>query len=864
MKKTITSFFIAFICLFGFMEAQTTIYVATNGDDSNDGTVDNPYKTLSKAVSEMSAGTTCIIREGVYREVLDVSASGTSSNPITIKAADGEKVEIRATNTVSGWQLHNGNIYKATVNMGVASRFRAVYHNDEYMDLARWPNNADNNRWTVNCHPVDGGGSGNHITATGIPDYDWENGGLLYYLGAHSGTSWTRPITASTTTRIDHTQVDISKWPFGTHNPETWRNYPGNNRGQFFLFNKLEALDFAREWYYDNASNTLYFQPANGTMPADDEVEFAREKFAAELSGDYIVIDGIEFFGGSLKINNNADNNTILNCKVIHGNEGHDSLTNTSAQVGEAAIEVLGDNTLIKGCTVDHSAVSGILIAGWAADDCTIEGNYISNTDYVGIHSSPIRSSGDNIKVVKNTIVNTGRDGMYVAGSNCEIAYNDVSASQIINSDSGVFYTVGNTNLKNNEIHHNWFHDATAPAYSHNPNDPAKAAGIYLDNDSKGYIVHHNVVWNVSWSGYQVNWNNTDLDFFHNTIWNAERAMDSWDINGPQENNKIYNNYANTGSWFTGTGPASFDIQNSPIFPDSPFVDAANLNFMPNAGSALVDEGMVISGFDKPFQGGAPDLGAYERGGTAWTAGVGAIEDTGEGETLSIYDTRFTIQTFTESCPGMDNGKLEIDADLIGDYVVTFNGVDTNFTDDISLENIAPGTYDICISFNGETESQCSTVIIGEAAQVFGKSVLSSNKITMSISEGTAPYTVYVNDEIVLSTFESSFSVVVKQDDVVKVKSSKDCEGDIVESIDFFGNIMAYPSPTYGSFQLVLPMDEGRIHVALFDIHSRLISEGLYPIESGRVTLNLDGQPSGIYFARLVNQNTVNVKVVKL
>ncbi len=864
MNKTLTTVFYIIISSFLVTLSGQNIYVATNGDDNNDGSIDSPYRTFAKAISEMSAGDVCIIREGVYRETLDINKNGTAGSPLTFMSAEGEKVEIRATNTVSGWETHSGNIYKATVNMSINSRFRAVYHNNEYMDLARWPNNSDNNRWTVNCHPVDGGGSGNHITASNIPDIDWENGGLLYYLGAHSGTSWTRPITASSTTRIDHSQVDISKWPFGTHNPETWRNYPGNNRGQFYLFNKLEALDFAREWYYDGTSNTIYFQPANGLMPADGDVEYASNKFAAEVRGDYIILDGIEFFGGSVKIHNNADNNQILNCKVIHGNEGHDALDNTSAQVGEAAIEVLGDNTVIKGCTVDHSAVSGILIAGWAADDCTIEGNYISNTDYVGIHASPIRSSGDNVKVIKNTIINTGRDGMYVAGSNCEIAYNDVSASQIINSDSGVFYTVGNTNLKNNEIHHNWFHDATAPSYSHNPSDPAKAAGIYLDNDSKGYIVHHNVVWNVSWSGYQVNWNNTNLDFYHNTIWNAERAMDSWDINGPQEDNKIYNNYANTGSWFTGTGPASFDIQNSPIFPDSPFVDAANLNFMPKAGSTLIDEGMAISGFNKPFQGAAPDVGAYERGGTAWTAGVGAIEDTGEGETLSIYDIRFTIQTFTESCPGMNNGKIHIDADLIGDYVATLNGSDTNFTDETTLENITPGTYDLCISFNGETESQCSTLVINEASQIFGKTLLSSNKLTVTVDEGTAPFIIYVNDEIAFETYTSSFSVDVNHGDTIKVTSSKNCEGELLEVIDFYGSALAYPNPTKSNFQLIMPIDEGNVHVELFDIRSQLISSKVYKIKSGKIDMDLKYNPSGIYFAKIINtKKPVIVKVVK-
>ncbi|GAB1857217.1 hypothetical protein MHTCC0001_20530 [Flavobacteriaceae bacterium MHTCC 0001] len=617
---------ILFVSSFAFAQ---NIYVATNGNDNNNGSAGAPFRTFSKAVSVMSAGDVCIIRGGTYEEELLINKNGTAGNYLTFKAADGETVNIRATKVLNGWQQHSGSIYKASVDMAIDSRFRNVYHNNNYMDLARWPNNVDNNRWTINCAPVTGG-DGSHFLVDNIPNIDW-TGGMVYYLGAHSGASWTRTITSSTTSRINHTGVDISGWPFNVHSPTVWRNYPGNNRGQLFLFNKLEALDHAREWYYDHTAKLLYLQTADGNMPANGSVQYATRKYVAQLAGDYIKLEGLNFFGGSIRINNNADNNTIENCKITHGSEGHDSLTNTSAQVGEAAIEVLGDNTLIKGCTVNHSSVSGINIAGWAAGNCTIEGNTISNIDYLGIHASPIRSTGGGMKVLKNTIFNAGRDGMYVAGVNCEVAYNDVSASQRINSDSGVFYTVGNANLRNSEIHHNWFHDATAPSYSHSSNELAKAAGIYLDNNSKGFTVHHNVVWNVSWSGYQVNWNNTDLDFFHNTIWNPGQAMSSW-VNGyDQENNKVYNNFSSKGDWFTGNGPQEFDIQDNLISATSPFENVNNQNFMPKAGSAVIDAGRVISGFTKPFKGNAPDIGAYERGGTRWTAGINAIEDTGEG-----------------------------------------------------------------------------------------------------------------------------------------------------------------------------------------------------------------------------------------
>ncbi|TKI65850.1 DUF1565 domain-containing protein [Lysinibacillus mangiferihumi] len=68
------------------------IYVATNGNDDNVGTKSKPFRTLKKAASEASAGTTVLIRKGNYHEKLVVKHSGTKSKPITFKAYNKEKV----------------------------------------------------------------------------------------------------------------------------------------------------------------------------------------------------------------------------------------------------------------------------------------------------------------------------------------------------------------------------------------------------------------------------------------------------------------------------------------------------------------------------------------------------------------------------------------------------------------------------------------------------------------------------------------------------------------------------------------------------------------------------------------------------
>lgn len=598
----------------GLVLAQT-VYVASNGKDSNQGTKNSPFATFAKATSVMTPGGTCIIRKGRYEQELIINKSGTAGNYLTFKAADGEEVTITATTKIKNWSQHKGKIYKTNVAMNL-DRLNTVYYREQYMDLARWPNNVDNNRWTVDCKPVKGGNA-NSFLVDEVPNINW-TGGSVYYLGGHSGTSWTRKITNYNNGRITHTGVNINLWPFNPHNPTIRRDKGG--RGQLFLFNKLEALDHPREWFYNSETKTLYFQAPNGGIPASGDVEINVRKYTAQIKGQYVKVEGINFFGGAVKII--GANNIFLKNKVIHGNEGHDRFSNTSASTGEAAIEVLGKNTLIKKCLINHSAFNGISIPRNSNPDNTIiEQNSILNTDYLGIHTSPIRTAANNIKVLKNVIKNSGRDGMFVAGKNCEIAYNDVSYAQRINSDSGLFYMVGNNEFKNTEIHHNWFHDATAPSYTE-----GKAAGIYLDNDSKGVTVHHNVIWNVSWSGYQVNWENRKLDFFHNTIWNAGRAMGSW-VNGrTQSNNKIYNNYSNIPDWFR---VPAFDIKNNVISSTSPFINANGRNFIPKSNSSVVDKGRVISGFPKVFNGSKPDIGAYELNGTRWTAGIDAIEDTG-------------------------------------------------------------------------------------------------------------------------------------------------------------------------------------------------------------------------------------------
>ena len=56
------SLFLFFIGCFLFSLSATNYFVATNGSDSNSGTIDKPFATLGKAQSKVMAGDTVYIR----------------------------------------------------------------------------------------------------------------------------------------------------------------------------------------------------------------------------------------------------------------------------------------------------------------------------------------------------------------------------------------------------------------------------------------------------------------------------------------------------------------------------------------------------------------------------------------------------------------------------------------------------------------------------------------------------------------------------------------------------------------------------------------------------------------------------------
>ena len=65
-----------------------TLYVATTGNDSPDGSLATPWRTLQRAANLIRAGDQVIVRPGRYAG-FNLTTSGTATNPIVSAPSRG-------------------------------------------------------------------------------------------------------------------------------------------------------------------------------------------------------------------------------------------------------------------------------------------------------------------------------------------------------------------------------------------------------------------------------------------------------------------------------------------------------------------------------------------------------------------------------------------------------------------------------------------------------------------------------------------------------------------------------------------------------------------------------------------------------
>ncbi|WP_439133081.1 T9SS type A sorting domain-containing protein, partial [Polaribacter sp.] len=99
----------------------------------------------------------------------------------------------------------------------------------------------------------------------------------------------------------------------------------------------------------------------------------------------------------------------------------------------------------------------------------------------------------------------------------------------------------------------------------------------------------------------------------------------------------------------------------------------------------------------------------------------------------------------------------------------------------------------------------------------------------------------------------------------IKVTTDYDCQGKYSENIFISEDIMAFPNPTKGNFQLYINGKDASINYAIFDVKGRQIQASKSQLTSSRIVdINLSKFTNGIYYVEIQGE-TVNksIKIVK-
>jgi len=176
------------------VSSMTTIwYVSPNGNDANPSTEAYPFRTIRKAVSMVSGGQTIHLRAGSYHEAVNISCSGTASQPITLCAYPGEHAVLDGTHNLPGSSDCSGALMQISGSYVIVSDLEIANSTDVNLAISGSYDTARR----LNVHHawcggvlVNGHGAGNVVEGSEVRSNSMRNENA-------SQSSWSAGLTAA-------------------------------------------------------------------------------------------------------------------------------------------------------------------------------------------------------------------------------------------------------------------------------------------------------------------------------------------------------------------------------------------------------------------------------------------------------------------------------------------------------------------------------------------------------------------------------------------------------------------------------------------------------------------------------------------
>ncbi|MBO5421352.1 MAG: right-handed parallel beta-helix repeat-containing protein [Clostridia bacterium] len=522
-----------------FVMGEYDLVVSPEGNDSNQGTVDAPLKTLEKAKEMLKDGKydgkdiTVWFREGTYNIEKTVVFNAEDRENVTYRSYPGEKVSFSGSKEIKGFcetTINGVNAFVTNVNIDSdEDYFNSLFKGDKRLARSTYPKEG--------MFKIAEPSASEAIRGSHAPDFFTFS--LAFYAHKDQILDFANP--SDVEVRIMHFwcdehlpvhSVDASTGRIETRKPTAMTVRVDDN---FVYENVKEALSLPGEWYLDRTEEKLYYIPEEGDTPENTVLQAGvTEELITFKNADNIAFQGIDFVNTDWDfIDGTHTGNPFPKDHPLYSNVEYGADHPQAAYEVPAAIYIEGSKNIdFTDCRFENLTYTALKLDK-GTQDCDITSCLFNEigANAIFIHGDfVVPATTRNINVHDCHISNYGRIfsnaiGILLTNAyDCDLTYNEIhdgwytgvsvgwswgyaehptnkiniSNNLIYNigngwlSDMGGIYTLGvqpETVISGNVIY-NVGCDEGAYGYG--------GWGIYLDEGSSEMLVENNLVYDCS------------------------------------------------------------------------------------------------------------------------------------------------------------------------------------------------------------------------------------------------------------------------------------------------------------------------------------------------------------------------------
>lgn len=532
------------------------LYVSNFGNDANQGTFESPFQTLKHAIDVAKISdkrnVSIILRGGAYQIIATIPIVGLNDKELIITNYENEKVNI-----IGGVQLDYKKFHKIT-DKSIRSRFYSkivdniymtnlrdcgvtdygalkafswalpsfptaleLFYNDVPLTIARWPNNS-----FLEIGDVLERGS---FKDSVMPKIRFSFDRPYHWFSKSNIWAWGHMNSGYCYDNIPLDSIDLKKKEFNFGAKASYGLIKSTNQDAlnkvrgYYLYNILEELDTAGEWYLDRSNGNIFIYPSSSQISEKDKIQVSilEEPLLVINKSDNVHIQNVEFSctrGVGVQFDE-CTNSSLNNCSFFN--------------TGLAAIKVTGcTNVNIDGCSIAHTGAGGVSVNGGDRKLLKAGNNSVSNCDIYDYsrvfqcYSPAVSLSGVGNSIFNCYIHNAPDQAIIFSGNNHLISNNHIVAVCSDYSDMGAIYTDKDPSSTGTEITNNFFE---------NIKSFGTVCAVYMDDGSGGIEVKNNLFYNcgsgsqgaihINGGGNNLFENNVFINCglaFSNTIWSDE------------------------------------------------------------------------------------------------------------------------------------------------------------------------------------------------------------------------------------------------------------------------------------------------------------------------------------------------------